>query len=285
MWISGPGGSGRFPASSVGLALFSCSLSVLLFSSFAGCGPSKDGKAGGGKAQVPGLAAPKVCEIRVSAILPRVHESVWYRDARKKLASLRQRSQRILDGMTSQYKMRFALDIRAAKHIKKEEELERLRGSVISEAEYRSRWERLQALLDADPRLKKAVMEQRNQGMAYRMRKQQALMAATKIALMGRRLEKQLADAAHELDERLQDVLRASIRQAAAEALSAKRCGLVCAGAVVVGARTPLRGSCKMRAEVDLTEKVFEISMKALGGPAGAEKTAPPAARGGGGAR
>jgi len=226
------------------------------------------GKTSGDRPGSAKVSGPRVCEVRVAPLKGAVYQTKWYLDARRRLKAIKGRAQKILDGMTARYRRRYDLDIRAARHLKKERELERLRGSVISEEEYKTRWEKLAALLDADPSLKRAVAEQRSDSMTYRVRKQNALMEATKIALAGRRLEKRLADAAGQLDEHLHDVLRTAVRSVAAHALADRRCDLVCAGGAVVGARRPRRGSCKMRAELDLTGEVITFAVRSLGGKA-----------------
>ncbi len=202
-----------------------------------GCGPA-------GK---PGSPRPEgeVCLLRLSALRQQVRESPAYARVAARLAQTKRKEQARLDALVRAYRARYALDIRAAKFLAERAKLDRMRGVVLSEAEYQRRAAALEARLRADSDLARAVREQREQTMEYRVRKQNAALEAARIALQARRAQKRLAELASRLEAPLRQQVLQVVARVSKAGLAQGGCRLVCSGkGQVLAARRDIPAVC-----------------------------------------
>ncbi|MCD6497842.1 MAG: hypothetical protein J7M25_05985 [Deltaproteobacteria bacterium] len=194
-------------------------------------------------------ASMGVCQVQSAPFRGTILKSNAYVQRRQKLIRLKLQMQRDLNHLVRAYRRRFDLDIRAARFLKKKAKLARLRGAVISEDTYRKRLAALDSKLAQDVALKQAVEEQSENTLAYRVRKQTALLEYKKIAMQAQRLQGQLAAKAQRLDLALNRVVRGALRRVLTEAFERGTCEVVCDGKhrsvlIFKGTRKPPAGVC-----------------------------------------
>ncbi len=186
-----------------------------------------------------------VCILRLSVLRQRVRETPSYAKVSARIAEAKRREQARLDALVKAYKARYAQDIRAAKYLAERAKLDRMRGVVLSEAEYRKRAAAMEERLRADPDLARAVREQREQTMEYRVRKQNAALEAARIALQARRSQKRLAELAARLEAPLRQRILRVVSRVSKQGLARGRCRLVCsADGQVLAVRRGVPAEC-----------------------------------------
>ena len=207
-----------------------------------GCGGS--GSVAGSTAG-PRAVGSSRCVLRLGPLMARVRRSPAYRRIAAQVRKARSAEQARIDALVRAYRERYALDIRAAKFLQERAKLGRMRGVVISEAEYRERAARMEARLRADPELARAVREQEDETPEYRVRKQNAALEAARIAIRVRRAQKRLKTLASRLEAPLRRAVARAAARAAAQSLSSGRCRLVCSDAgELLGARKGEEATC-----------------------------------------
>jgi len=216
-------------------------------------------------------ASMALCQVQSASLRGTILKSNAYVQRRQKLLRLKLQMQRDLNHLVRAYRKRFDLDIRAARFLTRKAKLVRLRGAVISEAKYQEKLAALESELARDAGLKQAVREQGENSLAYRVRKQAALLEYKKIALQAHRLQEKLAAKAQRLDLVLNRVVRGSLRRVIMASFQRGTCQVICDGMrhkvlIYKGNQKPLVGVCaggptRIR---DLTNDVIHDIARAL---------------------
>jgi hypothetical protein len=241
-----------------------------------GCPASGGAGAGGTGGQRTGSAQTarqpkKICVVRVAEVTRGVRESEAYSGIRKKLMEMKKGLQKELDALIATYRQKFALDVKAAKYLEKEKKLEKKRGSVLSEAQYKQKQAELEAELQADPTFAAAVKEQREKTPEYKLRRQQALAEAKRITARGQQLQKALQQKANALSAPLMRKMEEAFRRGLTREIKDNGCTVLCdpqSGKILghKGKRAQAEEVCRPNVEgADRTRALEAFVLESLG--------------------